>query len=157
MAEWEKDRLRKLYKGHVNSAKFILTKRQRLILLGLRKREKGTTESDLWYRIRNQVRKGLLDLELFASVANEEQLKEVFAPLTVMEHRKLDLMFGAMKLDDAKKMQPDIMPGYNRTDLSSILERLLKDGKTQTEDDEYWRYRLASDMVRIGREYLLGR
>src|SRR5947208_12607918 len=76
LTDSRKQYLKTIYANHVNSAKYLLTKEQRKILLGTAKKKEGTTESDFWYRIRNQIRKGFLDLELLAEIASDEQLKE---------------------------------------------------------------------------------
>lgn len=138
--------------------------------MGLKRREEGTTESELWYRIRNQARKALLDLELLCEIASDEQLKEIFEPFTSRDNVKLDVKFGAKKLEDVKEMYPDIRPVYDRTDLTRILrvlvmndkaepkdKKLTDKEKSEKEESEIWRLRLASEMINIGLNYFVGK
>lgn len=56
----------------------IFKKDRRKQLLGLRKRPlKGQSKSTFWYHIRENVKNGLIDLQLFIEIAGEESINKV--------------------------------------------------------------------------------
>lgn len=75
----ELDDLRKKYQKHLKSSKGgFLSAGQRKRLLGFKKREMGTSDSDFWWRIKNSVKDSLIDMRLICDIASEEELKEIF-------------------------------------------------------------------------------
>jgi hypothetical protein len=68
----------------------FLSKDQRLRLLGKKKKERETEESDFWYSVRKSAEGALLDLELLCKIAHDNQLKEVFRSLDVDEQRSIN-------------------------------------------------------------------
>jgi hypothetical protein len=154
LKDHERDSLRKLYENHVNSTKYVLTKDQRTRMLGLSKKERYSKDSDFWYHVKHQARKGLMDLELIASIANDDQLGEIFEPYDRDDNIRLDLLFGARKRQDFHSLDPSIKGEYLRTDLKRIVSKLLTRNENAPSASEQWKYRLAVDMVNVGLDYI---
>ena len=122
------------HKFHLENKGF-LTKRQKKRLLKLGKKEKGSLDSEFWYRLKHSARNSLFDLELIAKVADELQLQEIFEPLTKEDYARMD------------------KGKYLRTDLKYLIESLFSSHKPELSHRDDWRYRIAEDMVTIGLGY----
>ena len=132
----------------------FLSKNQRLRLLGKKKKERETEESDFWYSIRKSAEGALLDLELLCKIAHDNQLKKVFRPLDNDEQRSIDLITGAAKWQDyPEKDHPEVDGKYDRTDFYRIFGTVL-DRPSNTPDDE-WKDELAVSLVRVALNYLM--
>ena len=76
--------IRDQFKGHLKAEGGIFTEDKRRKLLGIKAKSKKQIKQDnpnFWCDVRNTVRNGLKDLELFSLVAHPKQVKEIF------EHR----------------------------------------------------------------------
>lgn len=124
------------YSAHIHSKGF-LSPNQKKRLLGLKKMERGTTDSDFWYRIKRSAKNALLDLQLISEIASDSQLMEIFSSLTVDEYREIDKNKGK----------------YTRTDPKNLFNAVLSsDGNALT--DNNWKYGLAHDLVNVGLDYV---
>src|SRR5437867_6828595 len=140
LTNWERDTIVKLYGLHANS-RGLLTKKMRQRLMGLRKKEPETSESDFWYNIKRYAKGALLDLELISYVASDEQLKEIYKPYAYIDNLKIDLLFGSRKKEELPKEQADIKGVYSRTDMSRFLSQILRSHKS--EPIVNWKEKLA--------------
>src|SRR5574337_643649 len=71
--------LKKTYEKHARSiARGFLTREQRMRLLELKKKERGTTDSDFWYKLKRQSKNAIMELQMISDIANDKQLKEIF-------------------------------------------------------------------------------
>ena len=93
LMNYERALIMRLYENPPRIGGF-LSKRQRLRLLGKKRKERETDESDFWYSIRKSADGALLDLELLCRIAHDNQLREIFRPLDRNEERSLNLVMG---------------------------------------------------------------
>ena len=119
---------------HINNKGF-LTKKQKLRLLKLRKKERWTPDADFWYRIKHSARYSIFDLELISKIADESQLKEIFEPLKKADYANMDKGI------------------YKRTDLRFLIEAIFSSHSPEKSHSDDWRFKLALDMVKIGIGY----
>lgn len=79
LSKKELENLRSKYKTHLQESKggFLSTK-QRKRLLGFKKRERGTPDSDFWWRIRKSTQDSIMDMQLICDRATEDELQEIF-------------------------------------------------------------------------------
>lgn len=118
-------------------SKGFLSTNQKKWLLGLKKKARQTDESDDWYKIRHKAKLSLLDLQLIAEIVDTEQLTDIFEPFTLEDHKHMDKTKGQFK----------------RTDLNSLLSRILFPNNKANENDVFG-YQLASQLVILGLNYL---
>ncbi|CUR52045.1 protein of unknown function [Nitrosotalea devaniterrae] len=75
----ELENLKKRYSNHLKSAHGgFLTDKQRKRLLGMKKKEQGTPDSDFWWRIRESTHDAIIDMKMICDIANEKELQEIF-------------------------------------------------------------------------------
>jgi len=115
----------------------LLTTPQRKRLLRITKATEGESEKKLWFDIRNSARGAFLDLKLICDVASDNQLQDIFEPLTNDD------------LPKKKNGQPDAYGKYTRTDVNTFLNTLLFE-----RDNKEWKYFLASRLVETAINYL---
>lgn len=75
----EMDNLRKRYSEHLKSSLGgFLSDKQRKRLLGLKKKEQGTPDSDFWWRIKQSTHDAIIDMKMICDIASEKELQEIF-------------------------------------------------------------------------------
>jgi len=75
----ELETLRKKYSTHLKKSKGgILSDKQRKRLLGYKKKEHGTPDSDFWWKIKHSIQDSIMDIQLICDIASEEELKDIF-------------------------------------------------------------------------------
>lgn len=130
-------RIRRHYSKHIENPGGIFTPaaRRRLISLAEKPRA-GTSENDFWYNIRTQVRNALIDLRMICDIASDDQLKQMFSPLSKEDYEDESLAVA------------------KREDLKTFLFSLLNShGKTVIDKEELWRYKVAVDVASEGLGY----
>ncbi len=75
--EIERKWLKTYYESHLYKKGF-LSQNQKKRLLGIKRKERGTPDSDFWYKIKHHVQNSILDLKMISDVASEKQLQEIF-------------------------------------------------------------------------------
>jgi len=115
----------------------ILTTLQRKRLLSLKKATEGENEKKLWFDIRNSARTAFLDLKLICDIASDNQLQDIFEPLTEND------------LPKKKNGKPDPHGKYTRTHLTTFLNSLLF-GK----DNIHWKYLLSAELIETSISYM---
>jgi hypothetical protein len=75
--ETEREWLKTYYESHLHRKGF-LTPNQKKRLLGIKRRERGTPDSDFWYKMKHHVQNVIIDLKMISDVASEKQLQEIF-------------------------------------------------------------------------------
>ena len=115
----------------------VLTTPQRKRLLGFTKSTEGEDEKKLWFDIRNSARTAFLDLKLICDVASDNQLKDIFEPLSSEDLQK------------DKNGRPDAFGKYTRTDVNTFLNTLLFE-----RDNQEWKYFLASRLIEVAISYI---
>lgn len=123
------------HKIHLKNKGF-LTSKQKQRLLKLKKKERGTPESDFWYRIKHSAKYAIFDLELISKIADESQLQEIFEPFTSEDY------------NEQKK------GNYNRTTLRNMIESVFTSHMPEKSNRDDWRFKIAIDMVTIGIGYV---
>jgi len=152
LTHWEKELIQNLHE-HPPRIGGFLSKNQRLRLLGKKKKERATEESDFWYSVRKCAEGALLDLELFCKIAHDNQLRELFKPLDADEQRSIDILIGSKKWSDYPKNEyPHVNGKYDRTDFRRVMTAVL-DKPANTPSDE-WKDEFAVDLVNAGISYL---
>ena len=126
--------LRTRHKFHMKNNGF-LTKRQKDRLLKQRKKEKGTLDSEFWYRLKHSAKMAIFDLQLISEIADESQLQEIFEPLTNEDYRNMD------------------KEKYYRTDLRYLIQNIFSSHNPERSHSDDWRYKIAEDMITIGIGY----
>ena len=115
----------------------LLTTYQRKRLLSLKNVTEGEDEKKLWWDIRNSARTAFLDLKLICDIASDNQLQDIFEPLSESD------------LSKNKSGRPDVYGKYTRTHLSTFLNGLLFD-----KDNLHWKYLLASELIETSISYI---
>jgi len=73
------EELKNRYSEHLKSSHGgFLSDKQRKRLLGLKKKEEGTPDSDFWWRIKGSTRDAIMDMKLICDIASEKELQEIF-------------------------------------------------------------------------------
>jgi hypothetical protein len=127
----DKSSLKQKFKPLLESSSNILTPYHRKRLLGEKRKERGgTTESDLWYRIKPRCKTGMMDLLLVSEIANEEILKEIFY---------------------TKDERTGSLP------IRNLFRTLFPPTVKQITDEEKWRTELLEEIVCNGLEWYLAR
>jgi hypothetical protein len=93
----ERKWLKTYYEQHLHRKGF-LTAKQKKRLLGLKRRERGTPDSDFWYKLKHRVQNVVVDLKLICDVASERQLQEMFGEKIRMHEKTLDVYPMALVL-----------------------------------------------------------
>lgn len=75
--ETERKWLKTYYESHLHRKGF-LSPNQKKRLLGIKRKERGTPDSDFWYKIKHHVQNSIIDLKMISDVASEKQLQEIF-------------------------------------------------------------------------------
>ena len=122
------------HKIHLQNNGF-LTKSQKERLLKTKKKERGITDTDFWYRIRHAATFAIFDLELISKIADESQLEEIFEPLTRDNYSDMDKGL------------------YKRTDMRYLIEAVFSSHKPELSTRDDWRFKLAYEMIEIGIGY----
>ncbi|MCH7561071.1 MAG: hypothetical protein IIC67_06870 [Thaumarchaeota archaeon] len=79
LSDKELETLRKKYSNHLKKSKGgILSDKQRKRLLGYKKKEHGTPDSDFWWKIKHSIQDSIMDIQLLCDIASEEELKDIF-------------------------------------------------------------------------------
>lgn len=108
-----RERLIAKFSPHVKARGGIFTKKTRGRLLGiLRQTGRGRTEHDFWYDVRNYVKTGLIDLELFIEMADKKHVNQVVTKETLTPVVRA-LLFHQI-LDEA---EPDV----RRAEIAQLL------------------------------------
>jgi len=115
----------------------ILSHNQRLRLLGIKRITDGEEEKKLWFDIRNSSRTSFLDLKLISDIASDNQLEDIFKPLTEED----------LPLD--KKGKRDPYGKYNRYHIETYLGHLLFE-----HDNKKWKSELSIQLIELGINYL---
>lgn len=115
----------------------ILTTNQRKRLLGLKKQTIDNDERKFWSDIRNSARGAFSDLRLISEIASDNQLKDIFEPLSSED------------LSKDKNGRPDPYGKYVRTDVNTFLSTLLFE-----RDNQEWKYFLASRLIETAIAYI---
>ncbi len=119
----------KKFKSLLTSSSNVLTPYHRKRLLGKKRKERGgTTDSELWYRIKPRCKTGIQDLLLISEIANEEILKEIFY---------------------TKDERTGNIP------ISELFELLFPQDTKEISKDEKWRIELLEEIVCKGLEWYL--
>lgn len=71
--------LKTRYSEHLKLARGgFLSDKQRKRLLGIKKKERETPDSDFWWRIKESIQDSMIDMKLVCDIASEKQLQEIF-------------------------------------------------------------------------------
>lgn len=122
------------HKFHLENKGF-LTKHQKKRLLKQKKKERGTLDSEFWYRLKHSAKMAIFDLQLISEIADESQLQEIFKPLTNEDYRNMD------------------KEKYYRTDLRHLIDNIFSSHSPERSHSDDWRYKIAEDIVTIGIGY----
>ncbi|MGQ0794740.1 MAG: hypothetical protein ACT4N5_00960 [Nitrosopumilaceae archaeon] len=116
----------------------FLSPNQKKRLLGLKKKERQTEDSDFWWRIKHTAQNAILDLQLICEIANDVQLEDIFRPLVKEDYVELDKNKGI----------------WRRTDMKTLFARIL----SVTEPQDYkqpWKNALAGDLINTSIDYFI--
>src|SRR3972149_4228084 len=149
---------------HVNDDGGIFTKDKRKKLVGLKPEHGKYFEdtADFWLDVRDTVKSGLKDLELFFEVAHPQQIKDIFFDSPKKEES--EILKKSLDWNKQSVLQRQI-PSLQRT-LSSLFQgqyryKTVKSAtgevrkySEQIKDELEWKSNLVRDIIALGISYL---
>ena len=128
------DSLRNRYDSHLARRGFLSPNRKKRILK-LKMKERGTSDSDFWSKIKISARNAITDLELLSEICSDDVLEDIFRDLRKEDHQSRD------KGD------------YDRTTLPLVLSRLFSTNK-KTDVYPEWKNVLCAKIIEQSVYYL---
>lgn len=153
--ETERKWLKTYYESHL-PRKGFLTPNQKKRLLGIKRRERGTPDSDFWYKMKRRVQNVIIDLQMISDVTSEMQLEEIFGekisrpkgedvyPMTLVLSSLLPSMLSAEILKESvnqsrrslESAKIDLINQKNRPDEVKRLEEWIKANEPRLKQQE---------------------
>jgi len=126
--------LKTRYKIHLKKRGFLSPNQKRRIL-GIKKKERGTPDTDFWYKIRDSAKNSITDLELLSEICSDGVLYDIFRELRKEDHQERD------KGD------------YRRTSISLVLSRIFSTTRKPT-DYSTWKNQLSAKILEQSINYM---
>jgi len=127
LTDYQLKTLRTRYKVHLKKRGFLSPNQKRRIL-GIKKKERGTSDTDFWYKIRDSAKNAITDLELLSEICSDGVLEDIFRELQKEDHQQRD------KED------------YRRTSISLVLSRIFSTSRRHT-DYSAWKNKLSAKIL----------
>lgn len=122
------------YDSHLKSRGFLSPNRKKRIL-GLKKKERGTPDSDFWSKIRVAAKNAITDLELLSEICSDDVLEDIFRELRKEDHQERD------------------KGNYKRTTIPLVLSRIFRTYR-QPIDYSQWKVQLCAKIITESIYYL---
>ena len=127
LTDYRLNSLKTRYKVHLKRRGFLSPNQKRRIL-GLKKKERGTPDTDFWYKIRDSAKNAITDLELLSEICSDGVLEDIFRELQKEDHQERD------------------KGKYRRTSISLVLSRIFSTFRRPT-DYSTWKNKLSAKIL----------